>query len=486
MTMDERRTRGAGRKALTGIRVRVVAGYVALLAVALVTGLLITRQLLVSRLESQVEDDLAQEVEEFRRLATGNNPSTGEPFGSDAAAIFDTFLARNVPFDGEAFFTVVDGRPYRYSAEAPAQLLGDTELVARWNTLVEPQHMTANSPAGEARTLAVPLRDGDRTAGVFVVAVFPQEARDELSEALRLTAAASGVVLVLSAVVAWSLAGRVLRPVRDLTATAHRITDSDLSARIPVEGHDELAELGHTFNEMLDRVQHAVEEQRQFLDDVAHELRTPLTIARGHLEVAGNDPAERAATVALVTDELDRMGRYVDDLLLLAKAETGPFLRVAPADVGELAEGLLRRVEPLGDRQWSLVEAPTPGRVAAVVDAGRLEQAMLNLATNAVQHTRDGEAIELGASAREDEIALWVRDHGPGLDPAARDTVFDRSTRGAASRVARPDGTGLGLTIVSAIARAHGGRVDASDTPGGGSTFTITVPLEHDAEEDRL
>ncbi len=470
--------RSSVRRQLGSVRVRVVVGYVGLVLVALVIGLLVTRQLLFTRLDRQIERDLVQEVEELRRLAGGNDPTTGEPFNEDAAAIFDTFLGRNVPIDGEAFFTLVDDVPYRFTIDPPAQLLDDGALVASWAALEEPLRLDVRTlDAGEARTLAVPLRGSEGTTGVFVVAAFPQEAEQELGDALRIIAMASGLVLLLSAAVAWGLAARVVRPVRQLTATAQQISDSDLSARIPVEGNDELAELGATFNDMLDRLEVGMQGQRQFLDDVAHELRTPITIMRGHLEVSGG-PEDHEDTVALVTDELDRMGRYVDDLLLLAKAEERQFLRLGPVDLGELADGLLSRSTPLGDRRWVVDEAPPGGLVAAVADAGRLEQAMLNLMTNAVQHTAAGDEIGLGIRVRGERVELWVRDTGTGVPAELRDRIFDRSARGAASRVSRPDGSGIGLSIVSAIARAHEGTVAVSDTAGGGATFTIDIPLD--------
>jgi signal transduction histidine kinase len=284
-------------------------------------------------------------------------------------------------------------------------------------------------------------------------------------------------VLVLTAALAWSIAGRILRPVRELTSTARRITGSDLSARIPVEGRDELAELGGTFNDMVQRLEDGITSRRRFLDDVAHELRTPITIARGHLEVLGDDPAERAETVAIVTDELDRMSRYVSDLLVLAKAEQPDFLSPAPIDLGELALDLLARLPGLAPRRWVLDAAPPVGIVTVVADRERLEQAVLNLASNAVQHTDDGAEIGLDIGATGQEAWLAVRDTGPGVDAAVAETLFDRYARGATSRTTRPDGAGIGLSIVDAIARAHGGRASLTSTPGAGATFTVTVPL---------
>jgi signal transduction histidine kinase len=297
--------------------------------------------------------------------------------------------------------------------------------------------------------------------------------------------------LVLSAVLAWSIAGRVLIPVRELTRTARRITGTDLSHRIPVTGHDELSELSGTFNAMLDRLDEGFQGQRQFLDDVAHELRTPITIVAGHVELLGNEAtagtaAERADTVALITDELDRMNRYVNDLLLLAKAEQHDFWRPGPVDLGEFVEQLHQRVVALGPRRWTIDAAPRPGTVAVVADEQRLTQAMLNLATNAVHHTEPDSEIALGATVDAGTARLWVRDGGPGIDEQMADQLFQRRFRGASSRAERTDGTGLGLSIVDAIARAHSGSARAANAPQGGAIFTISIPTDIDRDEEPI
>jgi signal transduction histidine kinase len=472
------------RRALRSVRTRVVVAYVLLLASALAVVTIVVRQVLLARVDREIEQSLVLEVEELRRLASGNDPDTGQPFGLDVRGIFDDFLARNVPASGQAFFTLVAGRPYASSAGAPAPLLDDPAVTQAWAALREPERDTVATAAGSARVLAVPLLGpDDATTGTFVVSFFPAAARAEVGEAVRVVLVVSLVALVVSSFVAWSIAGRVVRPVQELAATSRRITGSDLTARFPIEGHDELAALGATFNDMLDRLETGFASQRAVLDDIAHELRTPITIVRGHLELLGDDPDEQRDTVALCLDELDRMGRYVNDLLVVAKARQPDFLKPEPLDVGELMDGLQARCRAIADRDWVVEAAPRPGRAWVFADPDRVTQAVINLAQNAAQHTQPGGRIGLGAAVHDQRLRLWVRDDGPGIDPAERDRLFLRFSRGAGSRAARPEGTGLGLAIVQAVAQAHGGRVEVASEPGHGALFTVVLPIDVEGAE---
>ena len=238
-----------------------------------------------------------------------------------------------------------------------------------------------------------------------------------------------------------------------------------------MRGSDEIAELGRTFNGMLDRLEIAFADQKDFLTDVSHELRTPITVIRGHLETLGDSPREREEAIAVIQDELDRMSRYVDDLLLLAKAPRPDFLRTGPIDLDLFTHDLFAKARSLGDRDWRL---DGTGVGIVVADQQRLTQAVMNLADNAVRHTRDGDAIWLGSSLVGDQARLWVRDEGPGVDPADRERIFDRYERGDSAEPATA--AGLGLSIVDAIAEAHGGRVELDSRLGLGSTFTIVLP----------
>jgi two-component system OmpR family sensor kinase len=485
MTTDGPRRRWAPR----GIRTRIVVASVALLAGGLAISAVVTRQVLIGRLAGDIDRALAQEVEELGRLAGGNDPATGEPFGTDVAAVFETFLSRNVPGDHEAFYTLVDGQAFLASHTPPFVADDAPDLFAAWGRTGAPAWDTVDTPGGEARVLAVPVGGKGGAAGVFVATYFPAEDRAEIGRIVRIVGATGAVVVAVAAMLAWSIAGRVLHPVRELTRTARRITGTDLSHRIPVTGHDELSELSETFNAMLDRLDEGFHGQRQFLDDVAHELRTPITIVAGHVELLGDPatagtPAERADTVALITDELARMNRYVNDLLLLAKAEQHDFWRPGPVDVGEFVDQLHQRVAAIAPRRWTIDASPRPGTVAVVADEQRLTQAMLNLASNAVQHTDDGNEIAIGAAVDRDTARLWVRDTGPGIDEQLAEQLFQRRFRGAASRAQRADGMGLGLSIVDAIARAHRGSAAAANSPQGGAIFTISIPVEFDPRQE--
>jgi two-component system OmpR family sensor kinase len=429
---------GRRRPLRLGFRGRVLGFSALMLVAATGAGLVVQRTVLLRRLDNEVAASLDQERRELEALAAGRNPATGQAFEGDVRSIFDTFLRRNVPGEGEVYLTFVDGAPYKTTlAPEGVRLDENPELVQRWSSLQAGETGSLDTGAGPVDYLAVPLRSEGRTAAVFVVANFVQGERDEIESGIRVEAAVGAVVLVAAIGVAWVIAGRLLRPVRDLTDTARSITESDLARRIPVDGDDEIAELADTFNEMLDRLAGAFAAQRAFIDDAGHELRTPITIVRGHLELMGDDPQDRRETVALVIDELDRMARIVADLLLLAKAEQPDFVQLEPVEIRDLTTELLMKARALGDRDWRL-DACASGR-------------------------HDG------------EVHLWVRDSGPGVDPADRDRIFERFARGG--RGPRPsDGAGLGLAIARAVADGHAGRVDLVSRPGAGARFTLVWP----------
>ncbi len=440
----------------------------------MVVSIFAIRQVLAARLEQQVDRRLVQEVEKFRLLASERTNILAQ---SEKAteALFDAFLASNIPSNGVFLITLLDGKIYASSPTAlPKALQENISLLKSWSAVKEPQRGRLITPADTVLYLTEPVQFQGKTQGVFVVVQSTAGEWQEVNEAVTVVIQVTLIALAIAAILTWVVAGRVLVPLRLLTETARSISASDLTQRLPIQGADEIAELTVTFNEMLNRLDAAFASQRNFINDAGHELRTPITIIRGHLELMGDDPAERGETLALVTDELDRMNRMVNDLLLLAKAQQPNFLQLQTVEIGLLTEELYTKAIALGDRDWQL-EAKATGSM--ITDRQRLTQAMMNLAENATQHTKPGDAIALGSSMGEGVVKFWVRDAGTGIAAADRDRIFERFAR-AANRRRRSEGAGLGLAIVRAIAQAHGGQVELETQLGFGSTFTLILPLE--------
>ena len=471
-----RRRRGLEgvRRLFAGARTRILAAFIMLLAASTVVSVVGIRELLLVRTSDRVNASLRQEVDEFRRLARGVDPSTSRPFGDDLERIFSVYRERNVPGAGEIVLMYSEGRLFDTISDLRGGRVDLGAELDRWTGLTRTESGEVQTATAEVRYVAVPVNRRDGTPqGAFVVASSLTAEEEEVTDAIRLAAIVLVSVLLIASALAWAVAGRILAPLRLLTETARSITESDLTRRIPTTGRDEIAELARTFNDMLDRLQGAFATQRSFVSDASHELRTPITIVRGHLELLGDDPQERRETVALVTDELDRMSRFVDDLLVLAKAERDDFLRVGELELGAFTEELLDKTVALGRRRWRLAAR---GETTLVADRQRLTQAMMGLAQNAVQHTGEDGEIAIGTAVDGDEAHLWVRDSGPGIPRSDQARIFERFARASGSR-RRSEGAGLGLSIVRAIAEAHGGRVELDSRPGAGATFTIVIPL---------
>lgn len=217
------------------------------------------------------------------------------------------------------------------------------------------------------------------------------------------------------------------------------------------------------------------ERQRDFVRNASHELRTPITVARGHAELlraSATDP-QAISDADVVIDELDRLSRLSERLLILAAAEHAEFLDIGPVDLGELVEETGSRWRAAADREWR-VRARVRGAVPG--DASRLRDAMDALVENALNATGPGDSITIAGDRRNGGYVLEVSDDGVGIEPDQMPTLFERFSRTDAPRTRRTGGTGLGLPIVKAIAEAHGGAVEAESSPGRGATFRIVLP----------
>lgn len=467
---------------LTSIRTRVVAWFVTLLALATVGSVLVARQILLNRLDQRIDQELVQETQELRVLADGRDPETGAPFGPAVERIFRVFLERNIPSENEAMITFVGGEAYLRSRQVvPYRLDRDPKLVARWAKLEQTERGSITTRAGRVEFLAVPLNNAGEAKGVFLIAIFRDREMAGTNSAIAGIAASGGAVLLIGSILAWLVAERILGPVKNISQTARSISVTDLTRRIEVSGRDELSMLASTFNEMLDRLEETFRSEKQFFDDVGHELRTPITIIRGHLETVGPDRHDFQRVKALVMDELGRMARFVEDLLLLARSELPDFLELEMVDVQTLTADLYAKAAALAPRSWSLEEV---GQGWLEADRQRITQALLELARNATKHTSSDDAVSLGSRVSNEEVRFWVSDTGPGVAPKDRERIFQRSQMGSNAKL-RKGGAGFGLTIVSAIAKAHHGKVELESEPGMGATFSLVLPMDQPVAASR-
>lgn len=456
------------RGPLGSMRVRILAAVLVLLAGSSAVSIVLLRGVLLTRLDEEVEVALSRETEEFQLLADGLNPRTGMPFGGDLTAVYDVYFAREVPDDGETLLAFRG--PDLYRVEAAPDAVPTEQLdgaVDHWLTLRAPVVGAHQIPAGEVRYSAVPL-DG----GLLMVVNFPAAERDEINGAVAALALTQFGTIALASLIGLGLAGRVLRPLGSLADAAQTISATDLTRRIPVRGRDEASRIASTFNEMLARLDGAFAAQRRFLDDANHELRAPLTVIRGHVELLEllPDAAERSDTVALIVGEIERMNRIVDELLLLARSERPGFLSPGPVDLGDLTREVHRNAAVLCDRPWRLESC---AEAVVTADRQRVAQAMLQLAENACRHTPPGTPVAIGSAVQGGTARLWVHDSGPGIPAADAERIFLRFVKGSE----HAGGSGLGLSIVAAIAEAHGGRAAVVRDSGPGARVEITLPL---------
>ncbi|MDF5755524.1 ATP-binding protein [Spongiactinospora sp. TRM90649] len=450
-------------------RARIVGWMLLVVALALGVSVFATWTLLHARMEGRVNAELTNEVAKLNNYVE----SADTPVG-DLSALLDGHLMVNAPDAYETFFSIVNGEiGHRSYARPLADLTADEALVTRLAQATTPLADWVDSPAGTVRYAVIPVESGAER-GQFVIAIFYDHHLKEVVDAVGAVAVTAVVSLVMAGLAGWLVAGRVLAPVRLVRQAAERINDSsDLTRRLNVPGNDDVAALAGTFNHMLDRLERAFAVQRDFVDDAGHELRTPITVIRGHLELMGDEPEDRAETIALVTDELIRMNRIVDDLLTLAKAEQPGFLALDDVELADLTVSVLAKARPLGERTWR-VEEVADASIRA--DGQRLTQAMMQLIANAVRHTQVGDLVAVGSAVRGAEVVLWVRDSGPGVRVQDRERIFARFVRGGGRT---HEGAGLGLAIVRSIAEAHGGDVHVVSADGGGALFVIGIPFEN-------
>jgi two-component system OmpR family sensor kinase len=474
------------------LRARLLVGLVALVAIGLGAAAVVTyeeqRSFLLTRVNQQVADSRLPVAVTLGVIHPGepNAPRgrPGSPPGGRGPTTFQTSGTYGVLLEGSG--KVIEVHSFTYGEAAPSPPALPAKLPISQFRSTQVHEFTVDSKAGSGlryRVAAFSVSGGR----VLVVAVPLREVDQTLQRLIVVELLVGAGVILGLVVLGWIVIRLGLRPLERMGRVANEIAHGDLTRRVsPDNQRTEVGRLGSSLNEMLVQIEQAFADRsesedrlRRFLSDASHELRTPLASIRGYAELfrlgAASEPDELERAMARIEAEAARMGVLVENLLLLARLDELPEMKLVPVDLRELAEHAAqdtRAVAP--DREVSFT-ADGPARVLA--DPEQLRQVLANLTRNAVIHTPAETAIEISLRCEGDCAVLEVRDHGPGLPADAGDQVFERFWRTERGRSRGRGGSGLGLAIVKAIMQAHRGEVHAVNAPDGGAVFRVTLPL---------
>ncbi len=452
------------------LTVRLAATYALLVAATLLVVAAVATQLTRSHFSRAVDLRLSAAVESFRR-----GPAALVTDPADLATEARAWLEVTAFPEGDVVAVRTSSGEVLTSTGSLdlREVERSTDLLrastARWWDL--------QGPDGPVRALSTPLLVEGQQAGTLVAAASRAGEEDTLSGLLFGIGWASGLGLAFATVLGVAAVRRTMRPLRRMSAAVEGIqATGDLSRRVGRDGPpDEVGRLADAFDGMLARLDEAFRSQRRFLSDASHELRTPLQIARGQLELLEENlrGEEARRSLAVAAEELERMKRIVEDLLLLARLDEGMPLRSEAVEVELVVREALLRGMLLARRDHRVDVEPG---LYALADPDRLLQVLTNLVTNAVRHGGEDARIEISARRSGDDVQVAVSDTGPGIAPDELLHVFDRLYRGHAARTGAPGGAGLGLAIAESLARAMGGGIRVASSLGRGTTFTVVLP----------
>lgn len=468
-----------------GLRGRLTASIVAILFLALAATFAAVYRGTGSDLRSGIDSDLTRDAQSLSQHLS-NPPPVGpamlkrradrllrtQPFGPAARVVSVT-----IPGAG-----VATNQPELLGFGHEGEKAAETQREER-----DSVHLLTSQPGfrtvpvedtGDVRLLTQPVSVSGRAVATLRIGE-PLEPVDRALDGLGRTFLIVGAIaLLLGAVASYLLAARTARPLRRMAKVAEDVDAGELSHRMELPpAHDEVRRLAESFNHMLGRLEDAFSRERSFVADASHELRTPLTVIRGQLEVLAREEHPSPEDVGRVADQVNsavaRMQRLVDDLLLLARADTGFVLRTESTPLRPYLEAQLDGFRAAADRDFTLGPVPP---VSVEIDPEKVGQVVWNLLSNAVDHTRAGGMVSLSARARPGWISIAVDDDGPGIPVSERELIFDRFHRTDSSRSRRAGGSGLGLAIARALVEAHGGRIQAGSSPRGGAHIEFDLP----------
>jgi two-component system OmpR family sensor kinase len=450
------------------IRLRVTLIFTGVMALVLgATGLFVYLRL-EAQLDQTINRDLRSRATDIAALIRVSDRGLGEPARSGLKQREESGFAQVLTPSGRLFDR--SAQPIGHSVLDPAEV----QEASAASTYVE----RPDAPGvrkGPVRVLSRPINFEGQPL-IIVVGTSLADRNDALSNLATLLLIGGPVALLLASLAAYCTVAAALRPVEAMRGRAAEISDAEAEQRLPVpEAQDELHRLGETLNEMLDRLQAAVERERAFVDDASHELRTPLALHKTELELAlryAEGTEQLRAAIGSAIDESDRLSRLAEDLLVLARADKGRLsIDVQPLGVEGLFDGLRMRLGSTAREAGRSLTAEDADGLVIEGDRTRVEQALTNLVDNALRHG-DG-PIRLWAHPTDEGVELHVTDDGPGFPPDFLPHAFKRFRRVDAARA--EGGTGLGLAIVEAIARAHRGRAGARNAPQGGADVWIEL-----------
>jgi heavy metal sensor kinase len=374
------------------------------------------------------------------------------------------------------------GRPRSAPLPSPPLPISPQALQSAMHGVATFETLKSTGPY-PVRVLIMPVLTAGQVTNVVQVGISLENMYNTLRRFVLIMAALFPLGLLLAGGGGWLLARRALRPVDHMTRSAQRISGEHLTERLLETGTgDELDRLARTLNEMLTRLNESFRQVRQFSADASHELQTPLTILKGEIEVAlrsGRTPEEYQQVLTSSLEEIERISRLVEGLLLLARADSG-VLRMdhKPVAVHELVAEVAAQMQKMAHEQGVSLRLENLAPVTLCGDREQLFRLLLNLMDNAIKYTPAGGRVTVSLHADASQALISVTDTGIGLSEAEQAQIFTRFYRAAQARSQSGGGAGLGLCIAQSIAEAHGGKIQVHSSPGQGSTFTVALPAE--------
>jgi heavy metal sensor kinase len=459
------------------IRARLTLWYVLLLGLSLLVFSVVLYVILDNTLDRQVDNSLRVAADQALSAVATNRGQISVP-GDESESDLRTLGERGM------LVRVVDSTGRTVASEGPFRTVAIPESAVGSAQQRQAAFFTLDGADGDmpVRLYTVPYTENGTIYGVVAVGESLRTMQETLRQLLLVLAVVVPGTIGLASLGGLWLAHRALAPIDGITRRVQRLNAADLDQRLNLDlPDDEVGRLARTFDNMLARLDEAFHRQRQFTADAAHELRTPLAIMKGDIEVTLLRPRrgpEYRRALAGLAEEVDGLTRLVEDLLLLARSDTGqPLLHLEPVDLVDLLAVVADQMRLLAEPRGLSVTLECPEILPITGDPDKLLRLFRNLMDNAITYTPPGGRITLRARAEPaGRVLVEVADTGPGISAEHQPHIFERFYRADASRSRASGGAGLGLAIARWIAEAHGGQIAVESALGWGTTFRVSLP----------